>query len=114
MSWPDINPHAIDARVQDPGGDLDWLRAREAGLMQLVRDDRGLARDSTVVKRKSTINRLNQEVVTLRGFAAGEHTVNGHGHHSKDGKPVELTASVIKVNPRAEVTCCSQASTPVA
>ena len=109
-----MDPNDIDARVQDPGGDLDWLRAREAGLMHLVRDDRGLARDSTVVKRKSTINRLNQEVVTLRGFAAGEHTVNGHGHHSKDGKPVEFTASIIKVNPRAEVTCCSQASTPVA
>ena len=49
------------------------------------------------------VNPLNQEVVTIRGIAPGEFTVNAHYSESKDGLPVEVTVSVIKVNPRAEV-----------
>jgi hypothetical protein len=103
VSWPDMNPNDIDTWVQDPGGNLVWFRAREAGLMHLDRDDRGLANDSIVVDGKSVVNPLNQEVVTLRGIAPGEYTVNAHYYDSKDGKPVEVTVSVVKVNPRAEV-----------
>jgi hypothetical protein len=103
VSWPDLNPNDIDTWVQDPGGNLVWFRAREAGLMHLDRDDRGLANDSIVVNGKQIVNPLNQEVVTLRGIAMGEYTVNAHYYESKDGKPVEVTVSVVKVNPRAEV-----------
>jgi hypothetical protein len=42
-------------------------------------------------------------VVTIRGFAPGEYTVNAHYYESKDGAPVEVNVSVVKVNPRAEV-----------
>ena len=98
-----MNPNDIDAWSQDPGGNLVWFRAREAGLMHLDRDDRGLANDSIVVNGKAIVNPLNQEVITLRGIATGEYTVNAHYYDSKDGKPVEVTVSVIKVNPRAEV-----------
>ena len=110
LSWPDMNPNDIDAWVQDPGGNLVWFRAREAGLMHLDRDDRGLANDSIVVNGKSIVNPLNQEVVTLRGIAAGEYTVNAHYYDSKDGQPVEVTVSVVKVNPRAEVVYYGQAT----
>ena len=103
LSWPDMNPNDIDLWVQDPGGNLVWFRAREAGLMHLDRDDRGLANDTIVVNGKQIINPLNQEVVTLRGIAVGEYTVNAHYYESKDGKPVDCTVSVVKVNPRAEV-----------
>ena len=103
VSWPDMNPNDIDTWVQDPGGNLVWFRAREAGLMHLDRDDRGLANDSIVVNGKSIVNPLNQEVVTLRGIAMGEYTVNAHYYDSKDGQPVEVTVSVVKVNPKAEV-----------
>lgn len=110
VSWPDMNPNDIDTWVQDPGGNLLWFRAREAGLMHLDRDDRGLANDSIVVNGKSVVNPLNQEVVTLRGIAAGEYTVNAHYYESKDGKPVDVTVSVVKVNPRAEVVFYGQAT----
>ncbi len=103
VSWPDLNPNDIDTWVQDPGGNLVWFRAREAGLMHLDRDDRGLANDTIVVNGRQVVNPLNQEVVTLRGIAAGEYTVNAHYYDSKDGKPVEITVSIVKVNPRAEV-----------
>ena len=103
LSWADLNPNDVDLWVQDPGGNLVWFRAREAGLMHLDRDDRGLANDSIVVNGKTIVNPLNQEVVTLRGIAIGEYTVNAHYYASKDGKPVDVTVSIIKVNPRAEV-----------
>ena len=108
VSWPDMNPNDIDAWVQDPGGNLVWFRAREAGLMHLDRDDRGLANDSIVVNGRSIVNPLNQEVVTLRGIAPGEYIVNAHYYDSKDGLPVEVTVSVVKVNPRAEVVYYGQ------
>jgi hypothetical protein len=103
VTWPDLDPNDIDAWVQDPAGNLVWFRSREAGMMHLDRDDRGLANDTIVINGQKVVNPLNQEVVTIRGFAPGEYTVNLHYYESHDGKPVEVTVSVVKVNPRAEV-----------
>jgi hypothetical protein len=103
VSWPDGNPNDIDTWVQDAAGNLVWFRAREAGLMHLDRDDRGLANDVIVVNGTQVTNPLNQEVVTIRGIEPGEFTVNLNYYDSKNGEPVEATVSVIKVNPRAEV-----------
>ena len=103
VGWPDGNPNDIDAWVQDPGGELVWFRSREAGLMHLDRDDRGLANDTILVNGRQIVNPLNQEVVTLRGIAPGEYTVNVQYYESKNGEPVETTVSLVKVNPRAEV-----------
>lgn len=109
VSWPDMNPNDIDTWVQDPAGNLVWFRNREAGLMHLDRDDRGLANDVIVVDGKQVTNPLNQEVVTIRGIEPGEFTVNLSYYESKNGQPVEATVSVIKVNPRAEVVFYGQA-----
>lgn len=103
VSWPDGNPNDIDTWVQGPAGHLVWFRAREAGLMHLDRDDRGLANDVIVVNGAQITNPLNQEVVTIRGIEPGEFTVNLSYYDTKNGEPVEATVSVIKVNPRAEV-----------
>lgn len=103
VSWPDMNPNDIDTYVEDPTGVMAWFRQREAGLMHLDRDDRGLAGDTINVNGKDVINPLNQEVVTIRGFAPGEYTVNLNYYESKNGEPVEANVSVVKVNPRADV-----------
>ncbi len=103
VTWPDLDPNDIDAWVQDPGGNLVWFRAREAGMMHLDRDDRGLSNDTIVINGQKVVNPLNQEVVTLRGFAPGEYTVNAHYYDTKNGNPVSVNVSVVKVNPRAEV-----------
>jgi len=103
VTWPDMNPNDIDTWVQDPAGNLVWYRAREAGLMHLDRDDRGLANDTILVNGREIVNPLNQEVVTIRGIEPGEFTVNAQYYDTKNGDPVEVTVSVIKVNPRAEV-----------
>lgn len=110
VTWPDLNPNDIDAWVADPQDRKVWFRAREAGLMHLDRDDRGLSNDTILVAGREVVNPLNQEVVTLRGIAAGEYTVNAHYYQSQDGKPVPLSISVVKVNPRAEVVYYGQAT----
>ena len=111
LSWPDNDPNDLDAWVQGPGGDVVWFRQREAGLLHLDRDDRGLANDTVVVDGRRVVNPVNQEVVTLRGIAAGEYVVNAHYYDGDSGKraepgtggPVPATVSVVKVNPRAEL-----------
>lgn len=108
VSWPDLDPNDIDTWVEDPNGEKVWFRAREAGLMHLDRDDRGLANDVIVVNGREVVNPLNQEVVTLRGVMPGEFTANVHYFDSKNGKPVEVTVSIIKVNPRADVVFYGQ------
>ena len=116
LSWPDYDPNDIDTWVQNPAGDVVWFRNREAGLMHLDRDDRGMSNDTIVVNGRTVVNPLNQEVVTLRGVAPGEYIVNAHYYPSKEvdskdpkaGQPVEVTVSVIKVNPRAEVVYYGQ------
>lgn len=110
VSWPDLNPNDIDTWVQDPAGNLVWFRAREAGLMHLDRDDRGLQGDAIVVNGREVVNPLNQEVVTLRGIEPGEFTVNLQYYDTRNGEPVEATVSIIKVNPRAEVVFYGQVS----
>ncbi|MEY4882674.1 MAG: hypothetical protein RIS34_528 [Pseudomonadota bacterium] len=108
VSWPDMNPDDIDTWVQDPSDRVVWFRNREAGLMHLDRDDRGLTNDTIVVNGRQVVNPLNQEVVTLRGIAPGEYTVNVNYYESKDAKPVDVSVSVVKVNPRAEVVYYGQ------
>ncbi len=103
ITWPDMNPNDLDTYVQDPAGAVVWFRSREAGLMHLDRDDRGLAGDSIKVNGRDVVNPINQEVVTIRGFSAGEYTVNVQYYESKNSEAVEATISVVKVNPRAEI-----------
>jgi hypothetical protein len=103
VTWPDMDPNDIDTWVQDPGGNLVWFRSREGGMMHLDRDDRGVANDTIVINGQQVVNPLNQEVVTVRGFAPGEYTVNLFYYDTKNGSPVPVNVSVVKVNPRAEV-----------
>jgi hypothetical protein len=118
LNWPDNDPNDIDLWVQNPAGDVVWFRNREAGLMHLDRDDRGISNDTVEINGRSVVNPLNQEVVTLRGIVAGEYVVNAHyydGNKDKPaaasarvGQPVDVTLTVVKVNPRAEVVFYGQ------
>ncbi|MGB7302425.1 MAG: hypothetical protein WA888_23315 [Burkholderiaceae bacterium] len=111
LSWPDNDPNDLDLWAQGPNGELVWFRAREAGLMHLDRDDRGLSNDTVLVDGRKIVNPLNQEVVAIRGISAGEYVINAQYYesskdgveHPNAGKPVEAALTVVKVNPRAEV-----------
>ena len=112
VTWPDNDPNDIDTWVQDPGGNLVWFKERESGLMHLDRDDRGSVGDTLIVNGREIINPLNQEVVTLRGFAPGEYTVNVQYYETRNRQPVDVTVSLVKVNPRAEVAYYGSARLP--
>jgi hypothetical protein len=111
LSWPDLDPNDIDTWVRNPAGEVVWFRHREAGLMFLDRDDRGESNSSIVVNGRRVVSPFRQEVVTIRGVVPGEYVVNAHYYESKEidtsnpraGQPVDVTLSVVKVNPRAEV-----------
>jgi len=103
VSWPDRNPNDIDTWVEDPAGNMVWFKQPSAGLMHLDRDDRGEANDAIVVDGRRIESPIRQEVVTLRGIVPGEFTVNLQYYRSRDHQPVDVTVSILKVNPRAEV-----------
>ena len=119
LAWPDNDPNDIDTWVRNPAGEVVWFRNREAGLMYLDRDDRGQSNGSIVVDGRRIVTPFRQEVVTLRGVVPGEYVVNAHYYESKAadkaadapaavndpklGQPVDVTLTVVRVNPRAEV-----------
>ncbi|MGE4615515.1 MAG: hypothetical protein AAEJ43_00670 [Gammaproteobacteria bacterium] len=103
IGWPDNNPDDIDAWVEDPNGNVIWFRNREAGLIHLDRDDRGIVNDTIVINGTEIQNPLNQEVVTIRGVVPGEYVVNLHYYATETNKPVSATVKVAKVNPALEI-----------
>ena len=103
VTWPDNNPDDIDVWVEDPTGQLVWFRNRDAGLVHLDRDDRGMLNDTLNLDGRILQNPLNQEVVTVRGVVPGEFVVNVHYFASETGNPVKVTVRVDKVNPSLEV-----------
>ncbi len=103
IGWPDNNPDDIDTWVEDPNGNVIWFRNREAGLIHLDRDDRGIVNDTIVINGTEIQNPLNQEVVTIRGVVPGEYVVNLHYYATETNKPVKATVKVAKVNPALEI-----------
>ena len=71
--------------------------------MHLDRDDRGMTNDKILVGGKEIINPLNQEVVTIRGYIAGEYIVNLHYYATQTNQAVTASVNVAKVNPKLEV-----------
>lgn len=113
VTWPEGNPSDVDTWVEDPGGNLIWYSAKEAGLMHLDRDDTGTTRDMLTINGRTIENPLNQEIVSIRGIVPGEFTVNVHMYSydpgdsqtNPDGTPVSIPVSVKveKVNPAVRV-----------
>lgn len=103
VSWPDGNPNDVDAWVMEPGGKTLWFRQRDAGMLHLDRDDRGAKNNSVLVDGTAYTSAIRQEIVTLRGVVPGEYVVNAHYYDSADQQPVDVTVTVVKVNPQAEI-----------
>jgi hypothetical protein len=103
MDWPDNHPDDLDLFVQDPVGNIAWYRHREAGFLTLDRDDRGGANDFILVNGIKIPSPIREEIVTVRGFVAGEYTVNVSHFQAVAGEPVAATVKVQKLNPSAQV-----------
>jgi hypothetical protein len=102
-TWADENPDDVDLWVEDPKGNVIWFRNREAGLVHLDRDDRGMLNDTLEAAGQTVSNPLNQEVVTIRGVVPGEYVVNLHYYATETGQPVKAAVRLDKVNPALKV-----------
>ena len=103
MDWPDNSPDDLDLMVEDPGGNIAWYRHKEAGFLTLDRDDRGGVHDTIVINGRRVSTPIRQEVLTVRGIAPGEYTVNVAHYVATSGKPVPANVRVQKLNPIARV-----------
>lgn len=103
VRWPDNHPDDIDIYVEDPAGNIAWYHQREAGLMHLDRDDRGLFKDVIIVGGEEIVNPLNEEIVSVRGLLDGEYIVNVVHYIATTIEPVPVTVKVEKLNPTLKV-----------
>lgn len=103
VTWPDSNPDDVDTYVEDPAGNVVWYNQREAGLMHLERDDRGMFKDVVLVNNQEVTNPLNQEIVAFRGLEDGEYTVNIVHYIANGSAPLPVSVKVEKLNPVVKV-----------
>ncbi len=103
MDWPDNHPDDLDLMVQDPAENIAWYRRKEAGFLTLDRDDRGGVHDTIVINGKRVSTPIREEIVTIRGIAAGEYVVNVSHYVATTNKPVPANVRVQKLNPLARV-----------
>lgn len=102
VTWPDANPDDVDTYVADPAGNVVWYQRREAGLMHLDRDDRGMFRDVLEINGSTVENPLNQEIISFRGLSDGEYTVN-IVHYIANGGTLPVQVKVEKLNPSVQL-----------
>lgn len=103
VTWPDNNPDDVDTYVEDPAGNIVWYNQREAGLMHLERDDRGMFKDVILLDGKEISNPLNQEIVAIRGLEDGEYIVNIVHYIANGSAPLPVQVKVEKLNPTVKV-----------
>lgn len=99
VTWPDDAADDVDIWVQDPNGQTVSYLNKDAGWLHLDRDDRGDLNDTIVINGREVIHPMNQEIVTIRGFVAGEYVVNVYLYDMRSATPVNAVVKVEKVNP---------------
>ena len=97
--WPENQPDDIDLWVQDPYQETVSYLQKEAGWLNLDRDDRGDLNDTVMINGEKVVHPINQEVVTIRGIISGEYIVNLHYYESQSKNPVTASVKIEKVNP---------------
>lgn len=102
VTWPDANTDDVDTYVADPASNIVWYTRREAGLIHLDRDDRGMFRDVIELNGKTIENPLNQEIISFRGLSDGEYTVN-IVHYIANGGNLPVQVKVEKLNPKVQL-----------
>ena len=112
LTWDGKNTDDFDLWVRDPAGNIVSYQGRDVGVMNLDRDDLGMANDYMMVDGEMILVEVNREVVSLRGIIPGEYGVavmayrkNTDGYDDKTQSPiykdpeVDITVEVIKINP---------------
>jgi hypothetical protein len=63
LTWAGDSPDDLDLYVMAPGGEIAWYHEPDAGVVQLLKDDRGPCHDESLV---------NQELAGIQGSIGGE------------------------------------------
>lgn len=77
MTWPE-GDWDVDVWVQPPEGPVVYYKNKESDVMNLERDDTGVNGDKFVIDGEERINKLNQEILVVRGIYPGEYIINIH------------------------------------
>jgi hypothetical protein len=109
IEWPSKFNDDIDLWVKSPDGKTVSFVKKEAGIMNLEKDDLGVANDSTVDEYgQRKVIYINREVITIRGILAGQYQVAAHVYsmRPKNGSNAEIPQVIkfklIKINPYKE------------
>ncbi len=109
VDWDDSLEDDVDLWVKDPNGEIVSYLKKDAGLLHLDRDDRGVINDTVIIDNKEVIYPINREVVTLRGIIPGEYTVNLYLYEHKSMSPVDVKIIIEKVNPSLKLVFVNDA-----
>ncbi len=109
IEWPSKFNDDIDLWVKSPDGKTVSFVKKENGIMNLEKDDLGVANDSTVDEYgQRKVIYINREVITIRGILAGQYQVAAHVYsmRPKNGSNAEIPQVIkfklIKINPYKE------------
>ncbi len=101
-TWPKNLADDIDLWMRGPTGRTVSYLAKEAGWLNLERDDRGELNDTLMIDGKKEIHPINQEVITIRKRFAGEYIINLYYYTEKSKKPVPVDIRIDRINPKYE------------
>lgn len=110
LEWDKQSKDDVDIWVEDPLGKVVSFRNKTVDVMHLDKDDLGQINDTIrFPDGSSQVIHLNREVVTLRGWVAGEYTINAHMYNKRDrshpsdansyGQPTKVKVEMLRINP---------------
>ena len=104
VTWEQGYDNDVDTWLEDPTGKVMFFRNKNPGLMHLDRDDRGLNDDWVLAHDGTRIEYdYNQEITSIRGFIAGEWTLNIHMYAMREQKPSMVNVRVDRLNPTVKL-----------
>lgn len=102
-TWPKNLSDDIDLWMRSPTGQTVSYLAKEAGWLNLERDDRGELNDALMIDGKKEIHPLNQEIITIRKRHVGEYIVNLYYYKSSSNDSVPVDIRIDRINPKYEI-----------
>ena len=115
IEWDSNSSDDIDLWVMDPNRTTVSFTRKEGGLLNLEKDDLGIANDQWITPQGERVTiPINREVVTMRGIVPGRYQIAAHVYSYRsaskivDGERVynedtrTITATLIKINPYGE------------
>ena len=115
IEWDNNSSDDIDLWVMDPNRTTVSFTRKEGGLLNLEKDDLGIANDTWITPQGERVTiPINREVVTMRGIVPGRYQIAAHVYSFRkssriiDGKRVydedsrTITATLVKINPYGE------------